>query len=208
MEIETPTTPRIPARMESAAIPLASVSAWQGLFDHGHLAEGQRVLVHGAAGGVGSFAVQLAKQRGARVIATASTSNVEMARRHGAAEVVDHTTTRFEDFVDPVDLVFDTVGGELLERSPGVVRPGGRLVSVAEEPSPERAAEHGITALYFVVEPNRGQLVELAALADAGDVRPTIDQVFPLADARRAFERSLGDHRRGKIVFRVVGEDG
>jgi NADPH:quinone reductase-like Zn-dependent oxidoreductase len=199
--------PRTLGHVESAAIPLAALSAWQGLFDHGRLAKGQRVVVHGGAGGVGSFAVQLARQRGAHVVATASTSNVEMARRHGAQEVIDHTTTRFEDVVEPVDLVFDTVGGELLERSPGVVRPGGRLVSVAEEPSPDRAAERGITAVYFVVEPNRGQLAELAALADGGDLRPAIDRVFPLADARRAFERSLGDHRRGKIVLRVAGED-
>lgn len=192
--------------VESAAIPLAGLSAWQALFDHGELSEGQRVLVHGAAGGVGSFAVQLARGRGAHVIGTASSGNVETVRRLGADEVVDHTKTRFEDVVDPVDVVFDTAGGDRLERSPAVVRAGGRLVSVAVEPSQERAAERGITAVYFVVEPNREQLVELARLVDRGELRPTIDEVFPLVEARRAFERSLGGNRRGKIVLRVVDE--
>lgn len=192
--------------VESAAIPLAGLSAWQGLFDHGRLSEGQRVLVHGAAGGVGSFAVQLAHGRGAHVIGTASSGNVETVRRLGADEVVDHTTTRFEDVVDQVDVVFDTAGGDRLERSPAVVRAGGRLVSVAVEPSQKAGTEHGISAVYFVVEPNHEQLVELARLVDRGELRPTIDEVFPLAEARRAFERSLGGSRRGKIVLRVVDE--
>jgi NADPH:quinone reductase-like Zn-dependent oxidoreductase len=198
--------PRTLGHVESAAIPLAGLSAWQGLFDHGHLVEGQRVLVHGAAGGVGGFAVQLAHWRGAHVIGTASAQNLETARRLGADQVIDHTSTRFEDAAGQVDLVFDTVGGDRLERSPAVVRPGGRLVSVATEPPQKRAAARGITAVYFVVEPNREQLVELARLADSGDLRPTIDAVFPLSDARKAFERSLGDHRGGKIVLRVVDE--
>jgi NADPH:quinone reductase-like Zn-dependent oxidoreductase len=188
------------AHVESAAAPLAALSAWQGLFDHGGLAAGERVLIHGAAGGVGHFAVQLARARGAHVVATASSANVEAARELGADEVVDHTSVRFEDVVEPVDLVFDTAGGERLVRSPAVVRPGGRIVSVAEEPA--QSAE--LTALYFVVEPNRVQLIEIARLVDAGDLRPSIDEVFPLADARRAFERSLGYNSRGKIVLRVA----
>jgi NADPH:quinone reductase-like Zn-dependent oxidoreductase len=198
--------PRALGHVESAAIPLAALSAWQGLFDHGGLTEGQRVLVQGAAGGVGSFAVQLARARGAHVIGTASTTNVEAARALGADQVVDHTRTRFEDVVDPVDLVFDTVGGERLERSLAVLRPGGRLVSVAEELPSDTTDVRGISAVYFVVEPNREQLVELARLADRGQLRPTIDKVFPLVDARAAFERSLGDHGAGKIVLRVAEE--
>ena len=186
--------------VESAAIPLAGLSAWQGLFTHGRLAQGERVLVHGAAGGVGGFAVQLARWRGAQVIGTASTGNLDTARRLGANQVVDHTTTRFEDAVGQVDLVFDTAGGERLARSPAVLRPGGRLVSVAAEPP----APPGIEAVYFVVEPDREQLVRLARLADGGDLRPTIDQVVPLADAREAFARSLGGHPGGKIVLRVI----
>jgi NADPH:quinone reductase-like Zn-dependent oxidoreductase len=192
--------------VHSATIPLAALSAWQGLFDHGRLQAGQRVLVHGAAGGVGGFAVQLARWRGAHVIGTASTGNVEAAVRLGADQVVDHTTTRVRDAVEPVDLVFDTAGGERLAESPAVLRPGGRLVSVAAEPPREAAGARGITAVYFVVEPDRDQLVELAGLVDRGALRPTVDRVFPLADARAAFRHSLGGHRRGKIVLQVADD--
>ena len=192
--------PRSLDHVESAAVPLAALSAWQGLFEHGRLDSGQRLLVHGAAGGVGHFTVQLARQRGAHTIATTSTSGLDLVRELGADEVIDSTTTRFEEVVEPVDLVFDTGGGERLERSPMVVRPGGRIVSVATEPPPD---VEGITAVYFVVEPNREQLLEIAALVDAGEVRPRIDRVFPLADARAAFERSLSAHGAGKIVLRV-----
>jgi NADPH:quinone reductase-like Zn-dependent oxidoreductase len=188
--------------VESAAMPLAGLSAWQGLFVHGELREGQRVLMHGAAGGVGHLAVQLARVRGAYVIGTASAANVDAVRRLGADEVIDHSSVRFEDAVEDVDLVFDAAGGEKLERSPAVLRPGGRLVSVAAEPPRRR----GMKSIYFVVEPNREQLVELARLADKGDLRPAIDEVFPLVNARRAFERSLDDQRRGKIVLRVADD--
>jgi NADPH:quinone reductase-like Zn-dependent oxidoreductase len=156
--------------------------------------------VHGALGGVGHFAVQLAKSRGGHVIAPVSVENLDAARELGADEVIDSAEGRFEDVVDPVDLVFDTVGGDRLERSPAVIRPGGRLVSVAEEPP----REEEISTAYFVVEPNREQLVELARLVDRGDLRPKIDKVFPLADARKAFERSMSRAGRGKVVLRVV----
>jgi NADPH:quinone reductase-like Zn-dependent oxidoreductase len=190
--------PRTLGHVESAAIPLAALSAWQGLFDHGRLAPGERVLVHGAAGGVGSFAVQLARHRGAHVIGTASARGVETVRELGAAEVVDSTTARFEEAVDPVDLVFDTAGGDLLERSPAVLREGGRLVTVAEEPKGD--------GVYFIVEPNREQLTELGRLAEGGELRPLVDSVFPLAEARAAFERSMQPGKRGKVVLRVVDD--
>ena len=192
--------------IECAAIPLAGLSAWQGLFEHGKLEAGQRVLIHGAAGGVGGFAVQLAHQHGAYVIATTSAKNVETARKLGADEVIDTTAIWFEDVSQEVDLVFDTAGGDRLVRSASVTRRGGRLVSIAVEPSQEQAAARGIQAIYFVVVPNREQLIELAKLVDSGSLRPTIDKVFPLADARRAFERSLGDHQAGKIVLEVSAE--
>jgi NADPH:quinone reductase-like Zn-dependent oxidoreductase len=184
--------------VESAAVPLAALSAWQGLFNHGGLTEGERVLVQGAAGGVGHFAVQLARNRSAYVIGTASPRNQQTVRELGADEVVDHAAP----LEDVVDLVFDTVGGEPLQRAPSLLRPGGRLVSVVEEPP----AEPGIAAVHFVVEPSRAQLVDLAKLVDSGDLRPTIDAVFPLAEARKAFERTMGDRRRGKVVLRVVDE--
>lgn len=195
--------PRTLDHVETAALPLAGLSAWQGLFEHGRLTAGQRVLIHGAAGGVGHLAVQLAHGQGAHVIATTSTMYLDWARELGADEVIDHTATRFEDGVAPVDLVFDTAGGERLARSPALLRPGGRLVSIAEEP-PQAAP--GLTAVYFVVEPNREQLAALARFVDAGQLRPAIDEVLPLADARTAFERSDVAGRHGKIVLRVADE--
>lgn len=198
--------PRTLGHVESAAIPLPALTAWQALFDHGKLKAGQRVLIHGAAGVVGSYAVQLARQRGAHVIGTASTNNLQDVRELGANQVIDYTKTRFEDAVEPVDLVFDTVGGDRLQRSPAVLRAGGRLVSIAEEPSQERAVKSEITAVYFVVMPCRDQLLQLTRLVDSGDLRQTIAEVFSLADARKAFERGLGNNRRGKIVLRVVEE--
>jgi NADPH:quinone reductase-like Zn-dependent oxidoreductase len=190
--------------IESAAVPLAALSAWQGLFVHGMLEPGQRVLIHGAAGGVGAFAVQLAHHRGAQVIGTASAAGADLVIRLGADSVIDPTKTLFMEAIGPVDLVFDTAGGERLRRSPTALRQGGRLVSVAEEPS----TSAGITAVYFVVEPNREQLQELTRLIDEGHLRPIVDKVYPLAEARRAFERSLGTHGAGKIVLRVADEDG
>jgi NADPH:quinone reductase-like Zn-dependent oxidoreductase len=191
---------------QSASLPLAGLSAWQGLFDHGRLRAGERVLVHGAAGGVGSLAVQLAHVRGAFIVGTCSTDNVQTTRELGADEVIDHTTTRFEDVAGRVDLVFDTVGGDRLQRSLAVLGRDGRLVSVASEPPKEEAARRGIEAVYFLVEPNRSQLVEIARLAERGGLRPTIDAVFALRDARSAFERSLEGGRHGKVVLSVVGE--
>jgi NADPH:quinone reductase-like Zn-dependent oxidoreductase len=186
--------PRTLDHVASAAIPLAALSAWQGLFDHGRLEAGQRVLITGATGGVGQFATQLARHRGAHVIATAS--NAEAARALGADQVVDYRHERLEDAVEPVDLVFDTAGGELLERAPTVLRDGGRLVSVATEPAPP--------GIYFVVEPNREQLTEITRLVDAGELRAEIDSVYPLDEARAAFERSLQPGKRGKVVLRVT----
>jgi NADPH:quinone reductase-like Zn-dependent oxidoreductase len=190
--------PQTIGHVESAAIPLAALSAWQGLFDHGGLTKGQRVLVQGAAGGVGHFAVQLARHRGAYVIGTTSAGNNESVSELGADEVL----AAIPDALEPVDLVFDTVGGERLERAAAVVRPGGRLVSVAEEP-PQTP---GISSTYFVVGPSREQLVELAKLVDGGELRPTIDAVFPLSESRKAFERTTGDRRGGKVVLQVVAE--
>lgn len=200
--------PRRLGFVESAAVPLAALSAWQGLFDHGRVEAGQRVLIHGATGGVGGYAVQLARQRGAHVIGTASTQHLELARKLGADEVIDSGSRDLTNALEPVDVVFDTVGGERLQRSPEVLIPGGRLVSVAADPPSEDASGRPIEAVYFVVEPNGVQLAEIAALVDDGQLRPTIDAVFPLADARAAFERSLGAHGPGKIVLADVDDRG
>lgn len=184
--------------VECAALPLAGLSAWQGLFDHGRLQPGQRVLIHGATGGVGHLAVQIARYHGAYVIGTATAADAERARTFGANEVLSASTDPAST-LDPVDLVFDTVGGERLARSPAVVRPGGRLVSIAEEPP----GGGTISASYFVVEPNRDELVKLARMVDLGQLRPAIDSVFPLAEARAAFARSMSSGKHGKVVLRV-----
>src|SRR5438067_1629402 len=157
------------------------------------------VLVRVHAGGVGTFAVQLARWRGARVTATASAANLDFVRSLGADEVIDYRAERFEDVVRHVDVVFDTVGGETLERSWSVLKPGGRLVTVAA--SGERTTDERIRAAYFIVEPSRTQLVEIARLIDGGALRPVVGAVFPLAEARQAYEHKPV---RGKVVLRVV----
>ena len=194
--------PRTLDAVQSAAVPLPALSAWQALFDYGALAEGQRLLITGAAGGVGHFATQLGRWRGAHVIGTASAVRADAVRRLGADEVID--SAHFPEGLAPVDLVFDTVGGELLERSVAFVRDGGRLVSVAEEPP----ADAAVDTRYFVVEPKREQLVEITGLIDRGQVRPAIDSVFALADARAAFERSMAAGKAGKVVISLRCRDG
>ena len=186
--------PRTLGHAESAAIPMPGLTALQGLFDHGRLGAGDRVLIHGAAGGVGGVAVQLARAAGAHVIGTASAANRDLVLELGAHEVAD--ADGFEDAVDAVDVVFDTAGGDRLRRSGAVLRAGGRLVSVAEEPP-----EGGV---FFIVEPNREQLGSLATMVDGGDLRPPLVDVFPLTAAREAFARSLAPGREGKVVLAVA----
>ncbi|MFL5660343.1 MAG: NADP-dependent oxidoreductase [Ktedonobacteraceae bacterium] len=197
--------PRTLDYVQAAAVPLAALTAWQALFEHANLVAGQTVLIHGAAGGVGVFAVQLAHWAGAHVIATASARNRDFLHELGANEVIDYTTTRFEDGVHDVDLVFDTVGGATLQRSWQVIKPGGILVTiVSPPPSFENAKAHGIRPFYFEVEPNRDELIQIGTLIDAGHLRPIIDTVFPLSQARQAYEQGARGHTRGKIVLRVV----
>jgi NADPH:quinone reductase-like Zn-dependent oxidoreductase len=186
--------------VESAAIPMGALTAWQGLFVRGGLGADQRVLILGAAGGVGHLAVQLARSHGAHVIGSASSSGTDIVRDSGADEVIDHSSGWIDDAFEPVDLVFDTAGGKPLRRSPTFLRPGGRIVTIAESPP------DGVEAIYFVVEPDRDQLAEVATLVDRGELRPAIDRVYELDDARAAFERSMTGGKRGKVVIRVGGE--
>jgi NADPH:quinone reductase-like Zn-dependent oxidoreductase len=185
--------------IQAAATPISALTAWQGLVERAGLVAGQRVLIHGAAGGVGTFAVQLARWRGAQVTGTASAANLDFVRSLGADEVIDYRAQRFEDVVRDVDVVFDTVGGETLERSWGVLKPGGRLVTVAA--SGERTTDERIRAAYFIVEPSLTQLTEIARLIDRGALRPVVGAVFPLAEARQAYQHKPG---HGKVVLRVV----
>jgi NADPH:quinone reductase-like Zn-dependent oxidoreductase len=191
--------PRRVDHVAAAAMPISALTAWQGLIVRGRLAAGQRVLIHGAAGGVGVCAVQLARWRGAHVIGTASADNAAFVRGLGADEVIDYRARRFEDVAHGVDVVFDTVGGETLERSWGVLKPGGRLVTIAA--SGEVSAEPRVREAFFVVEANRAQLDEIARLIDGGHLRPVVDAVFPLAQARQAYEHKPA---HGKVVLRVA----
>jgi NADPH:quinone reductase-like Zn-dependent oxidoreductase len=191
--------------VQAASVPLSALTAWQALFDRANLIAGQTVLIHGAAGGVGVFAVQLARWAGAQVIATASVRNRDFLRDLGASSVIDYTTTRFEEVVRPVDVVFDLVGGDTLERSWQVVKPGGMLVSVASPRPPADIVQgHEARFAWFVVEPNREQLIHIGSLIDAGHIRPIVETALPLSEAHQAYERAAKGHIHGKIVLRVV----
>lgn len=194
--------------VQAAAVPLAALTAWQALFEHAHLSSGKRVLIHGAAGGVGTYAVQFARWSNAYVIGTAHTTDAELLHSLGASEVIGYTKMRFEDVVNNVDVVFDTVGGDTLERSWRVLSPGGVLVTIVTATSgdspAEEGTEYGVRGIYFVVKPSRAQLLEIASLIEAGKVRPIIGATFPLAEARQAFEQTLHGLNHGKIVLQVI----
>ena len=188
----------------AATLPLPGLSAWQGLFEHGGLYKEQRVLILGATGGVGQFATQLARLHGAYVIGTASRASRELAGRLGAQEVLDPADADALTGLAPVDLVFDTVGGDLVRGAGARIRSGGRLVSVAAEPP--KPTDDSVATTYFVVEPNRDQLAELGRLAGNGDLLAAVDSVFPLERAREAFARSQASRKHGKVVLSVVDE--
>jgi NADPH:quinone reductase-like Zn-dependent oxidoreductase len=191
--------------VHAATVPLAALTAWQALHDHYRLQKGEHVLVHGGAGGVGSYVVQLAVRHGARVTATASANSAEYVRSLGAETVIDYTS-RFEEQVSDVDLVVDTVGGETLSRSWGVLRSGGTMICVADEPPPEEADAHDAHAVFFIVEPNGEQLSELSRLVNRGALRTAVKRVLPLAELAEAFAPPLGPYPPGKIVIQVRGE--
>ncbi|HYK60233.1 MAG TPA: NADP-dependent oxidoreductase [Bryobacteraceae bacterium] len=189
---------------QAAAIPLAALTAWQALFDASGVAAGQKVLIHAAAGGVGHFAVQLAKWRGAFVAGTASARNHDFLRQLGADQPIDYTTVRFEDVARDFDVVLDTMAGETRARSWGVLKQGGILVTILGQPSQEDAKAHGVRAAGIFVQPNPAQLAEIAALVDSGKLKPHIEAVFPLAEAAKAHQLGETNRVRGKIVLRVA----
>jgi len=192
--------PRL-THIEAASVPISALTAWQGLFDRAKLQPGERVLVHGAAGSVGVFAIQLAAMQGAHVIATASRSNHDFVSYLGAAEVVDYHEEPFEARAQGVDVVFDTVGGETLERSWKVLRPGGRLVTIAS--TAEDATDSRTKAAFFIVEPNRKQLSEISDLLEAGRLEAVVDSVVPFSRAGDAYAGREPRRRRGKVVVEV-----
>ena len=189
----------------AASVPVVAVTAWQMLFDYARLAPGQSVLIHGGAGNVGAYAVQLGKQAGALVIATANGKDAGYLRSLGADGVIDYRLKRFEDRVKEVEVIIDTVGGETLDRSYGILKRGGILVSSATVPSEEQAAPYGIRAVFLFVQVTRERLQKIAGLIDAGKLRTEVGEVLWLDEARRGHEMLEGaPHRRGKIVIKVA----
>ena len=191
----------------AAAIPLSGLTAWQSLFDYAKLSKGDTVLVHGAGGGVGTFAVQFARWRGAHVFATCSGEKASLVRSLGADRVIDYTSTKFQDELSGLDVVLDTVGGEVLENSWRVLRRGGSLVTIVGDAPEEKASKYDVKGFSILVEPNRKELVEIASLVDAGEIKAVVDAVFPLSRAREAYEAGLKGHNRGKLVLRVEGDE-
>lgn len=188
--------------VHAAAVPLAGMTAWQGLFDHGGLQAGQRVLIHGGAGGVGHLAVQFAKAKGATVFATAGTDDLDYVRSIGADTAIDYKNQRFEDVATDIDLVLDLVGGETQTRSFAVLRDGGTLVSTLDVAEPDKGRDRDIRVPErWLAQANTKQLGEIAALIDAGKVKVEVAEVFPVEDAPSAYERLENGHVRGKIVL-------
>jgi NADPH:quinone reductase-like Zn-dependent oxidoreductase len=193
------------SHIEAAAVPVIAVTAWQGLFDHAQLKTGQLVVIHGAGGNVGALAVQLARRAHLRVVATASSKDIDYVRALGADKVVDYQTQRFEDEVSEADAVFDLIGGETQARSFKILKRGGKLISTVSEADQDRAKQYGVTATFFLVDVTTERLCKIAALVDRGDLKTRIGAVMPLSDAQEA--HMILDGRRpkpsGKIVLSV-----
>ena len=202
-EFEVALKPKSLHHVYAAAVPLAGLTAWQALFDIGKLQPGQRILIHGGSGGVGHFAIQFARWKGAYVYATASTKNQELICRLGAHKTIDYTKERFEEVADKIDIVLDTIGADTQERSWKVLKKGGLLASIVQPPDTEKAKEFGVRGEFVWSQPNGKQLAEIAGLIDSGNIKVVLDRILPLSEARRAHELSKTGHARGKIVLRV-----
>jgi NADPH:quinone reductase-like Zn-dependent oxidoreductase len=192
--------------IEAAAVPLAALTAWQALIDTAKLSAGQTVLIHGGSGGVGSMAIQIAKARGAKVIATASTANQELLKQLSADVTVDYTKTKFEDVAKDVDVVLDSVGKDTLARSYDVVRKGGIITTLVAQPDQSELDKHGIRGAAISVRPNASELAEITKLIEEKKVKPVVSQVLPLNEAVKAQEQAATHHTRGKIVLRIADE--
>ena len=203
-ETETALKPKSIDHVHATTIPVGAVTAWRALFDAAGLKEGQSVLIHGAAGGVGSFAVQLAKWKGAYVIGTASSQNQAFLKELGVDDPVDYEKTRFEEVVRDVDVVFDPIGGETQKRSWQTLKKGGILVSIVAPPSEEEAKKYGVRSAFLSVKGGSALLAELATLVDSGKIKPMVEKVLPLSEARQAHELNETGHARGKIVLKVA----
>src|SRR5580765_6488708 len=205
-EREAAPKPKSLTYIEAAAVPVVAMTAWQALVDTAKLSAGQTVLIHGGSGGVGSFAIQIAKARGARVIATASTANQDLLKRLGADVAVDYTKTRFEDVAKDLDAVLDPIGKETLARSYGAVKKGGIVMCLVALPDRAELQKRGIHGAAISVHPDAADLAEIARLIDAGKIKPIVTQVLPLSEAIAAQQQAATHHTRGKIVLRVADD--
>jgi NADPH:quinone reductase-like Zn-dependent oxidoreductase len=196
------------SHIEAASVPVVAVTAWQMLFDYARAQPGQSVLIHGAGGNVGAYAVQLASQAGLQVFATVSADDAPYVRSLGATNVIDYKTTRFEEAVPPIDVVIDTVGGETRERSFRIIKPGGILVTSVSEPLPERRQSNGVRAVFLIVEVTTARLDKITDLFNRGKLTARVGTVLPLEQVRIAHEMLGGaPHKRGKIVLSVAAPD-
>ena len=205
-EREAAPKPKSLTYVEAAAVPIVALTAWQALVDTAKLSAGQTVLIHGGSGGVGSFAIQIAKAHGAKVIATASTANQDSLKELGADTAVDYTKQKFEDIAKDVDVVLDSIGKDTLARSYGVVKKGGFIVSLVARPNQAQLDKHGIRGAALSVEPNSDELAEMGRLIDEKKIRVIVSQTFPLSEAIKAQEQVATGHTRGKIVLKVADE--
>ena len=205
-EREAAPKPKSLTYVEAAAVPIVALTAWQALIDTAKLKAGQTVLIHGGSGGVGSFAIQIAKSHGAKVIATASTANQELLKQLGADVAIDYTKQNFENIAKDVDVVLDSIGKDTLARSYGVVKKGGIIVSLVARPDPAELAKHGIRGEALSVDPNSDELSEIGKLIDEKKINVIVSQTFPLSEARKAQEQVATGHTRGKIVLKVAEE--
>ena len=205
-EREISAKPKSLSFVEAAGVPIVALTAWQALIDTAKLSVGQTVLIHGGSGGVGSFAIQIAKTKGARVYATASTRNQDFLKQLGADVAIDYTKQKFEDIAKDVDAVLESVGGDTLTRSYGVVKKGGIIVSLVGPPNQAELAKHGIRGVALGVGPDSRQLTEIGKLIDDKKIKVIVSQTFPLAEAAKAQEQVATGHTRGKIVLKVADE--
>jgi NADPH:quinone reductase-like Zn-dependent oxidoreductase len=205
-ENEAALKPKSATFIEAAAVPMGALTSWQSLIDAAKLSAGQTVLIHGGSGGVGSFAVQIAKAKGARVIATASTANQDLLKQLGADVAIDYTKTKFEDVVKDVDVVFDTVGRDTLARSYPIVKKGGIVTTIVARPDPTQLEKYGIRGNSISSHPDGNELGEITKLIEAGKIKPVVGQVMPLTDAVKAAQQAESHHTRGKLILKIAEE--
>ena len=191
---------------EAASVPLVALTAWQALIDAAKLTTGQTVLIHGGSGGVGTMAIQIAKARGARVIATASTANQDVLKELGADVTVDYTRQKFEDVARDVDVVLDSVGKDTLARSYGVVKRGGFIATLVARLNQSELDKHGIRGASISVKPDANELDEITRLIEAKKIKPVVTEVLPLTEAVKALQQAATHHTRGKIVLKITEE--